>query len=109
MKVVYQGPHRQVIVADGVFCDRGEPADVSDELGQVLVLRSDFEPAPDGRDDTPKFPAIARLTVDDVIEWVDGDAAKARQALEAEQHRPDGPRVTLTDQLDAIINDDGKE
>lgn len=109
MRVQYHGPHRAVVVAGGVTCERGQPADVPDNVATKLIRRGDFGPAVDGRDDTPKVPAIAQLTVGDVIDWVDGDAAKARQALEAEQHRPDGPRVTLTDQLDAIINDDGKE
>ena len=51
---------------------------------------ADSEPAPDA------------ATVDDVLAWVDGDPERALQAREAEEQRPDGPRVTLLQQLDDI-------
>lgn len=49
-----------------------------------------------------RAPAIAGQTISDVLGWVDGDPDRARSAIDAEHHRPDGPRVTLVAQLEAI-------
>jgi hypothetical protein len=45
------------------------------------------------------------LTVQETIDWVSGDKAKAQLALDAENKR-DHPRTGVTGALDSLVNDE---
>lgn len=59
-----------------------------------------------GGDSNPPGPADGNI--DEVMDRVDGDPDKAREALEAEQAKSD-PRSTLVEQLQAVIDGDGAD
>lgn len=48
-------------------------------------------------------PEIAQTPISEVLAWVDGDQERAELAYEAEIHREHGPRSTLIDALNRII------
>jgi hypothetical protein len=52
---------------------------------------------------TPELPS--ELTVAETLDWVSGDKAKAKVALEAEQKR-DKPRSGVVDGLSSLVNDE---
>ena len=75
--------------------------------GSVEVVEADPEPAPE-RPKKPESPAAPASdeppvdgTIDDLMAWVDGDAERAAQALEAEQAK-DKPRSTVVKRLSAL-------
>lgn len=98
MNVTYPGPHDAVTIPRcDVTVDRGESVEVDDDLGAQLVqqgwLGDGNEPAKD--------------TVSGVLEWVDGDPAKAASALALEKSKGDKARTSLVDALNDLIPTSG--
>jgi hypothetical protein len=60
------------------------------------------EPQKTAQPDPNKVP---EGTTQEVLDWVDNEPSKARKAL-AEEKKSDDPRVTLTEPLEKIIEDD---
>lgn len=98
MNVTYPGPHEAVTLpGHDLVVERGESVDVDDKVGAQLVkqgwLGDGNEPEKD--------------TVAGVLDWVDGDPAKAASALALENAKGDKARTSLVDALTDLIPTSG--
>ena len=76
-------------------------ADVPDWVREQVTNPAAWEAPSTGAD----APIAATATIDEVEEWVGDDPDRARQALAAEQARPE-PRKTLVAKLERILDEE---
>lgn len=94
-----QDPEPTAVLDAGGIAALREKLDLEDDADQVAILEA-LELAVKPADQGLSAPASSKI--EDILEWVGGDEAKARFALEAEKAKKE-PRGTLVEALDELL------
>lgn len=76
---------------------------VTSQVREAITNPNVWDDAPTRQESTGDYPVDG--TAAEVQAWVDDDSARARQALLAEQARPEGPRSSLVAKLERTASE----